>query len=53
MENITSFLGMGGYAVYVWPSFVFTSLMMLARVIGSVRSLRRAEKALKQLQHEA
>lgn len=41
---------MGGYAPYVWPSFIIAALMMLGMVITSMRSLRRAQRTLSELQ---
>lgn len=41
---------MGGYAIYVWPAFLLTALVMLLMTLASVRSLRRAHATLSQLQ---
>jgi heme exporter protein CcmD len=46
-----SFLEMGGYASYVWPSFIITFIMISCMVVLSVRSLKRAQKNLAELQH--
>ncbi|MBM3516985.1 MAG: heme exporter protein CcmD [Alphaproteobacteria bacterium] len=37
---------MGGYAAYVWPAFGVTAVVMIGLVVGSVRALRRDERAL-------
>ena len=50
MQKLTDVLNMGGYAIYVWPSFLVTALAMLAMVIVSMRALRRAQKTLAELQ---
>lgn len=50
MEILAAKLAMGGYAAYVWPSFILTALVMSAMVIVSLRSLRRAQKTLLELQ---
>ena len=41
---------MGGYAVYVWPAFLLTGLIMIVLVVASVRSLKRASALLSRLQ---
>ncbi len=41
---------MGGYAMYVWPSFAITALVMLGMIFASMRSLKRAHKTLAELQ---
>ncbi len=46
MGNMAEILDMGGYALYVWPSFIVAALIMLGMVVSSLRSLRRAQKAL-------
>lgn len=61
MEKLTEVLGseagpsleMGGYATYVWPSFIIAFVVLLAMVILSVRSLRKAQKTLFDLQQSA
>jgi len=41
------FLNMGGYAVFVWPSYGISVLLLVALVFASVRKLRRIERDLK------
>ncbi len=43
---------MGGYGHYVWPSFFITAAAMLGMVVVSVRSLKRAQKNLAELQED-
>lgn len=50
MGKLTEFLAMGGYGAYVWPSFLITAAVMLAMTMASVRSLRRAQRILADLQ---
>jgi heme exporter protein D len=50
MEKLTEVLAMGGYAPYVWPSFIIAAAVMLGMVITSMRSLRKAQKTLAELQ---
>lgn len=57
MEKLTEVLArafeMGGYAIYVWPSFIIAAAVILAMVITSARSLRKAQKTLADLQQSA
>ena len=50
MDRIANFLAMGGYAGYVWPAFAIAALVMIAMVVASLRSLRRREAALAELE---
>ena len=49
MDEVRTFLAMGGYAVYVWPAFAVTTLVLGWLVIDSLRRLRRAEAGLEAL----
>ena len=46
MDEVRTFLAMGGYAVYVWPAFAVTTLVLGWLVVDSLRRLRRAEAGL-------
>ena len=46
MDEVRTFLAMGGYAVYVWPAFAVTTLVLGWLVADSLRRLRRAEAGL-------
>lgn len=37
------FLQMGGYALYVWPSYALTLLVVGLNIVWARRSLRRAQ----------
>jgi len=37
------FLRMGGYALYVWPSYALTLLVVLLNIFWARRSLRAAQ----------
>jgi heme exporter protein CcmD len=41
--NITHFLAMGGYAVYVWPCYALTALVVGLNLAAARRSLRLAQ----------
>jgi len=44
------FFSMGGYAVYVWPSYGLTAIVMLGLLVASVRSLKSTEATFARLQ---
>jgi heme exporter protein D len=50
MDKIAAFLAMGGYAVYVWPAFLVTALVMTGMVVTTLRTLHRREAALAELE---
>jgi heme exporter protein CcmD len=41
--NIAHFLAMGGYAVYVWPCYALTALVVGFNLAAARRSLRQAQ----------
>ena len=46
MEQLQSFLAMGGYGAFVWPAFGVTALIMGWLLAASLRRLRGLERAL-------
>jgi len=46
MEQVRSFLAMGGYGAFVWPAFGVTALVMGGLLAASLRRLRGLERAL-------
>ena len=50
MDDVLSFLAMGGYAAYVWPAFGVTALTMGALVWSSIRGLRADRRTLERLE---
>ena len=46
MEQVRSFLAMGGYGAFVWPAFGVTALVMGWLLVASLRRLRGLERAL-------
>jgi len=50
MERIEAYFAMGGYGAYVWPAFLIAAVVMVGQVIASLRSLRRREAALAELE---
>lgn len=52
MDAIARFLEMGGYAAYVWPALGLTVLVLGGLLVASVKSVRRREAELAQLEAE-
>jgi len=46
------FLSMGGYAAYVWPSYILTAVVLVALLIASVRGLGATEGEFGRLKGE-
>jgi heme exporter protein CcmD len=44
-DAMMQFLGMGGYAAYVWPSVLLTVAVMLLNIYWARRLTRRAMEA--------
>ncbi|MCG8486520.1 MAG: heme exporter protein CcmD [Candidatus Thiodiazotropha sp.] len=39
---MSEFFAMGGYAVYVWPSFILAFIVLVANVVAPLRQRKRA-----------
>ncbi len=52
MEGITEFFAMGGYAVFIWPSYLLAAVILAVLLGLSVRDLRRQEKTLEALREQ-
>lgn len=50
MEKLTEVFAMGGYAAYVWPSFLLTALVLAGMIAASIQRLRVAQRILCKLQ---
>jgi len=46
MADMNAFWAMGGYAAFVWPAYAITVLALAGLLLGALRSVRRAERAL-------
>ena len=53
MERLEAYFAMGGYAAYVWPALIVAAAVMVGQVVVSLRTLRRREAALAQLEADA
>ena len=52
MDSLSAFLDMGGYGVFVWPSFAITVTVLAGLLVASVRSLGARERELAALRAE-
>jgi heme exporter protein D len=50
MDRIETYLAMGGYWAYVWSALGLTALVMVGQVVTTLRTLRRREAALAELE---
>ncbi|MEJ2611266.1 MAG: heme exporter protein CcmD [Candidatus Thiodiazotropha sp.] len=39
---MSDFFAMGGYAIYVWPSFILTLIILVANIVAPIVHKRRA-----------
>lgn len=49
---MAEFFQMGGYAVYVWPAYIITFVILIGMVVFTVRSYRKTQDLLSQLDHQ-
>lgn len=49
---MTEFLAMGGYAAFIWPSYLIAAIVMLGLLIVSVRTWRDSKSTLQKLQDD-
>ena len=50
MDRIETYLAMGGYWAYVWSALGLTAVVMVGQVVTTLRTLRRREAALAELE---
>ena len=53
MDSLVNFWEMGGYAVYVWPAFGISALVLGGLLLTSLRGLRAREHTLTALRRDA
>ena len=53
MTSLSSFLDMGGYGAFVWPSFAISAVLLIGVFYLSVRSLKANRLALESLSAES
>ena len=43
---MSEFFAMGGYAVYVWPSFALAAIVLVANVVAPMQQRKRVLKEI-------
>ncbi len=49
MEQVRTFLAMGGYGGFVWPAFALTAAVLIGLLVTSLRRLRSLQSDLAHL----
>jgi len=49
---MSEFFQMGGYAVYVWPAYAITFVVLIGMIIFTVRAYRKAQNMLSKLDNQ-
>jgi heme exporter protein D len=49
---MASFFAMGGYAVYVWPAYIVSALVIVAAIAVSLASHARAKRSVRRLEED-
>ncbi len=50
MQEIGSFLQMGGHGVFIWSAFALTAVIMAGLAVSTLRELRERQKTLRELE---
>jgi heme exporter protein D len=50
---MANFFAMGGYAVYVWPAYIVSVLVLTVAVAVSLQAHARAKKSVRQLEDDS
>jgi len=50
---MAGFFAMGGYAVYVWPAYIISALVLAAAIVVSLQSHARAKKSVRELEDDS
>ena len=50
---MASFFAMGGYAVYVWPAYIVSALVLAIAIVVSLQAHARAKKSVRQLEDDS
>jgi heme exporter protein CcmD len=50
---MAGFFAMGGYAVFVWPAYIISVLVLGAAVVVSLQAHARARKNVRELEAES
>ncbi len=50
---MANFFAMGGYAVYVWPAYIVSVLVLTVAIAVSLQAHARAKRSVRQLEDES
>ncbi|HMI96349.1 MAG TPA: heme exporter protein CcmD [Micropepsaceae bacterium] len=50
---MANFFAMGGYAVFVWPAYVISVLVLGVAIVLSLQAHARARRSVRQLEEES
>jgi heme exporter protein D len=50
MADLSTFLGMGGYAGFVWPAYGVAAVVLIAMAVQATGAYRRTKAALDEAQ---
>ena len=50
---MANFFAMGGYAVYIWPAYIVSGLVLGGAVVVCLRAQARAKREVRQLEEES
>jgi heme exporter protein D len=50
---MAGFFAMGGYAVYVWPAYIVSALVLAAAIVISLQGHSRAKKTVRRLEEDS
>ena len=50
---MASFFAMGGYAVYVWPAYILSALVLGAAIVISLAAHARAKRSVRRLEEDS
>jgi heme exporter protein D len=50
---MASFFAMGGYAVYVWPAYIVSVLVLTIAIIVSLQAHARAKRSVRRLEDDS
>lgn len=49
MNALSDYFAMGGYAVFIWPSYGLALVLLIGMAIAAHRRMRAAERAVRQI----
>jgi heme exporter protein CcmD len=50
---MANFFAMGGYAVYVWPAYIASALVLTIAIVVSLQAHSRAKRSVRRLEDDS